>query len=86
MKKEIVLRVINEADFMIKNQSTVRDTAKVFFVSKSTVHYDLKFKLKKIDKSRWERVKKILAKNLSLRHIRGGIATREKYKILSKKQ
>ena len=85
MKKEIVLRVLNEADFVIGSGSTVRDTAKVFKVSKSTVHFDLKFRLKKVDKSKWEKVQKVLEKNKSLRHIRGGIATREKYKKLSKK-
>lgn len=85
MKKEIVLRVINEADFVISTGSTVRDSAKVFGVSKSTVHFDLKFRLIKIDKIKWKNVKKILEKNKSLRHIRGGIATREKYKKLAQK-
>ena len=84
MKNEIVLRVLNEADFVIKTENVVRKVAKVFDVSKSTVHYDLRFRLYKIDRIKWEKVSKILEKNLSQRHIRGGIATREKYKNISK--
>ena len=84
MKNEIVLRVLGEADFVIKTENVVRKVAKVFNVSKSTVHYDLRFRLYKIDRIKWEKVSKILEKNLSQRHIRGGIATREKYKNISK--
>lgn len=84
MKNEIVLRVLGEADFVIKTEYVVRKVAKVFNVSKSTVHYDLRFRLYKIDRIKWEKVSKILEKNLSQRHIRGGIATREKYKNISK--
>lgn len=84
MKNEIVLRVLSEADFVIKTEYVVRKVAKVFNVSKSTVHYDLRFRLNKIDRIKWQKVSKILEKNLSQRHIRGGIATREKYKNITK--
>ncbi len=84
MKKEIVLRALKEADFIVKNNSTVREVAKVFGVSKSTVHFDLKFRLFSVDKSMFKRVRKVLENNLEQRHIRGGIATREKYKKLKK--
>ena len=84
MKKEIVLRVLKEADFIIENNSTIREVAKVFGVSKSTVHFDLKFRLFVANKSMWEKVRKVLENNLEQRHIRGGIATREKYKKLKK--
>lgn len=84
MKKEIVLRALKEADFIVKNNSTVREVAKVFGVSKSTVHFDLKFRLFGVDKNMFKRVRKVLENNLEQRHIRGGIATREKYKKLKK--
>lgn len=86
MKKEIEKRVIKEADFILSTGETVRGIAKVFGVSKSTVHNDLKFRLIKLDKNRWEGVRKILKNNFKLRHIRGGIATKNKYKKLKKEQ
>ena len=86
MKKEIADRVIKIADFVLSTGKTVRACAKVFKVSKSTVHYDLKFRLSKLDKNRWEGVKKILKNNLKVRHIRGGIATKNKYEKLKKEQ
>ena len=86
MKKEIEERVIKEADFVLSTNKTVRGVAKVFGVSKSTVHNDLKFRLQKLDKSRWEGVRKILKNNFKLRHIRGGIATKNKYEKLKKEQ
>ena len=86
MKKEIEKRVMDEADFVLLTGKTVRDVSKVFGVSKSTVHNDLKFRLAKLDKNRWKGVKKILKNNLNQRHIRGGIATKKKYEKLKKEQ
>ena len=57
----------------------MRDTAKVFHFSKSTVHKDATERLKLIDKDLYNQVKKVLEKNLSERHIRGGMATKKKY-------
>ena len=73
-------RAISLANYMIENKSTVRQAAKIFGVSKSTVHKDLTERLENIDSSLAIEVRKILDLNKSERHIRGGMATREKYK------
>lgn len=64
----------------MKNKSTVRAAAKVFGISKSTVHTDVTQKLEEIDPGLSREVREILDINKAQRHIRGGIATREKYK------
>lgn len=79
MKENIRVRAITEAEYILKTKATVRDAAKAFDVSKSTVHKDVSERLKNIDLSLYEEVKKILDFNLSERHLRGGIATKEKY-------
>lgn len=82
MKRDIELRVFNEAHFLLKHKTTVRDISKYFYVSKSTVHYDLSIRLKKLNKELFCKVDKILKFNLSQRHLRGGKATKEKYEKL----
>ena len=72
-------RVIDEADYIIKTEKTIREIAKVFKVSKSTVHKDLNERLINIDKNRYEKVIKILKHHIDIRHIRGGESTRKKY-------
>ena len=67
--------------FVIENDSTVRRAAKKFCVSKSTVHKDITFKLKKINPSLYKAVKDVMDKNKLERHIRGGEATKRKYLI-----
>lgn len=79
MTKSILERVIKEAKYIIKNESTVREMAKIFNVSKSTVHKDLHERLKDIDLQLYDKVSKILIYHTDIRHIRGGIATRQKY-------
>lgn len=79
MNKSILERVIKEAKYIIKNESTVREMAKIFNVSKSTVHKDLHERLKDIDLQLYDKVSKILIYHTDIRHIRGGIATRQKY-------
>ncbi len=79
MKVDIEKRVLQEALYITKNNSTIRDTAKVFNISKSTVHKDLNNRLHKINKSLYLEVRKILDNNMECRHIRGGIATQNKY-------
>ena len=71
-------------EYVIETGSTVRAAASHFGISKSTVHKDLAYKLKKINPSLYSAVKEILDKNKSERHLRGGEATRRKY--LEKKQ
>ena len=73
-------RVLKEAEYIIENRATVRSTAKVFGVGKSTVHSDMKKKLQFMDEEYYQKVKEILFVNLCQRHIRGGMATREKFK------
>ena len=75
----LIKRVLEEAEYVIDTGDTVRGTARVFSISKSTVHKDLTDRLKKIDAHLYVLVKKVLDKNLSERHIRGGNATRLKY-------
>lgn len=71
-------------EYVIENGSTVRAAAIHFGISKSTVHKDLAYKLKRINPPLYSAVKEILDKNKSERHIRGGEATRRKY--LEKRQ
>lgn len=82
MKRSIEIRVFNEAEFILKNKCTIRQMSKYFFVSKSTVHFDLTVRLKKLNIDTFKRVDKILKFNLSQRHFRGGEATKNKYKNL----
>ena len=79
MCDDIKQRVLKEAYYIAETNATVRDTAKVFHFSKSTVHKDATERLKLIDKDLYNQVKKVLEKNLSERHIRGGMATKKKY-------
>ena len=62
------------------NKATVREASKYFSVSKSTVHTDVAYRLQKIDRELWLKVKEVLEENKQTRHIRGGMATRAKYK------
>ena len=72
-------RVVNEAEYIISEGCTVRAAAVHFGISKSTVHKDVTERLVTIDKNLSERVRAVLDKNLSERHIRGGQATKDKY-------
>ena len=84
MYYDVDARVIKEADFIIKENATVRAAAKAFGVGKSTVHYDMTKRLPFLDEDRAKKVKNVLFINLSERHIRGGLATRKKYKNMHK--
>ena len=79
MNKSIVKRVILEANYIIKTQNTVREIAKVFNVSKITVHKYLHESLFEIDKNLYFDFEKILKYHTDIRHIRGGKSTKEKY-------
>jgi putative DeoR family transcriptional regulator (stage III sporulation protein D) len=65
--------------YISRTKATVRDTAKVFGVSKSTVHKDVTERLPKINRDLADRVKRVLDTNKAERHLRGGEATRRKY-------
>ena len=79
MREDIVDRVLEEANYIAQTGATVRQTAKIFHISKSTVHKDVTERLYYVDKRLYKRVKKVLKINLEERHIRGGLATRKKY-------
>jgi putative DeoR family transcriptional regulator (stage III sporulation protein D) len=79
MKEYIEERAQEIAAYIIENHTTVRQTAKKFGVSKSTVHKDCTERLPAINKELSEAVRRVLDVNKSERHIRGGLATREKY-------
>lgn len=79
MKDYIEERAVEIAYYIIENQATVRQTAKKFGVSKSTIHKDVTERLLQINPSLAKQARKILDQNKSERHIRGGMATREKY-------
>lgn len=72
-------RVIAVAGYIIENNATVRQTAKEFGISKSTVHKDVTDRLAAINPALAKQVRAVLDVNKSERHIRGGLATREKY-------
>ncbi|HHZ13299.1 MAG: sporulation transcriptional regulator SpoIIID [Caldicoprobacterales bacterium] len=81
MKDYIQERVIEIAHYIIETGATVRETAKVFKVSKSTVHKDMSERLPRVNPNLWAGVKKVLDKNKAERHIRGGRATKIKYQM-----
>ena len=73
-------RAVVLGEYIIETGATVRATAKVFKISKSTVHKDVTERLRSADRELYNQVKTVLEKNKSERHIRGGMATRRKYK------
>lgn len=79
MKDYIEERAVNIANYIIESNATVRQTAKTFGVSKSTVHKDVTERLIQINPSLAKQARKVLDVNKSERHIRGGLATKEKY-------
>ena len=86
MNDYIEERTIELANYIIENKCTVRAAAKHFNISKSTVHKDITERLEKLNVILSESVQKVLQENKKERHIRGGIATREKYKNKSAKE
>ncbi len=83
MKEYIEERALDIADYIIEKNATVRQTAAIFGVSKSTVHKDVTERLPRINPAIAGRVKWVLDTNKAERHIRGGKATRLKYENLS---
>lgn len=79
MKDYIEKRAVELGEYIIEHRSTVRETAKKYNISKSTVHKDVAERLTRIDSKLAERVKAILEENKAERHIRGGMATKLKY-------
>ena len=85
MKVDISERAVTFARHILDAGDTVRQTAFIFGISKSTVHYDVSHRLKKIDFNLYKKVNKILEKNFNEKHIRGGNSTKNKYLKMKKK-
>ena len=75
-------RILQEGEYIAEKGATVRDAGKKFGVGKSTVHKDMTERLKYIDFNLYERVKEVIEINKKERHLRVGIATKNKYKGL----
>ena len=80
MSSLIIKRVMDEAYYMLDTKKTIREIAKKFKVSKSTVHKDLHERLVEIDTKIYKQIDEILKYHINIRHIRGGESTRKKYK------
>ena len=80
MREETADRAVLLGEYILDTGATVRATAKVFKISKSTVHKDVTEKLRQDNPQLYRQVKTVLEKNKQERHIRGGMATRRKYK------
>ena len=81
MRDYIEERAIQLAYYIIEHKATVRQTAKAFNVSKSTAHKDVTARLMEINPELAKEARKILDVNKQERHIRGGMATKEKYPV-----
>jgi len=84
LKPYIEKRAVEVANFIIRENATVRETAKRFGISKSTIHKDVTERLLKINPKLAQEARKVLEVNKSERHIRGGLATKEKYLTIQK--
>ena len=80
MKKPLEERACELAVYIIETGATVRSAAKHYHISKSTVHKDISERLPHFNRSLYLQVKEVLDENKAQRHIRGGMATRRKYK------
>ena len=83
--RDVNLRTIQVAEYLVSNNSTIRKTAEIFNIAKSTVHNDLSKRLKKLDFNLYLKVRQILNTNFQEKYIRGGIATKIKYLKLKSK-
>lgn len=84
MKDYIEERVLELANYIVETGATVRNTAAKFRVSKSTVHKDITERLQELNPGLAAEVKEVLDNNKAERHIRGGLATKEKYMHINK--
>ena len=80
MKREVQLRVVEAAKYILRTGATVRACAEKFGVSKTTIHKDMRKRLPELSEAMARRVDAVLNKNREERHIRGGQATKEKYR------
>ena len=83
MDKYIIERIKEEASQILLTKMTIREIAKLYGISKSTVHKDLNDRLIQIDPLKHEQIKQIFKEHIEVRHIRGGESTKRKYLHLS---
>lgn len=79
MNKKIISRVIEEANYIIDTNKTIREVSIIFGVSKSTVHKDMREKLVLLDSTLYKKVSSVLEYHTYIKHIRGGQATKDKF-------
>ncbi len=79
MNKKIKNRVKEISDYILQTNQTIRQTAKKFGISKSTVHKDIQERLKEIDINRYNQIEEIFKNHIETRHILGGQSTKIKY-------
>ncbi|NLA77066.1 MAG: sporulation transcriptional regulator SpoIIID [Clostridiales bacterium] len=84
MKELVEERAVEIGEYIVDNKATVRAAAKIFGISKSTVHNDVNSRLRKVNPQLYTQVRHVLDVNKEERHIRGGRATMEKYKKMKK--
>ena len=80
MRTNIEERACELAEYIIESKATVRSAAAHFGISKSTVHKDIAYRLRRISGELYRKVRQVLELNKAERHIRGGLATRKKYR------
>lgn len=85
MNQKLLKRVNLIADYIEKTECTIRDAAKKYNISKSTVHKDMTDRLLKIDVNKYKIIDNIFKNHLKIRHIRGGESTKNKYLRLKEK-
>jgi len=81
-QREMEMRILEVADYMLETEGTIRQCASHFKMSKSTVHKDL-HRLRNVNHTKYNEVKKILDTNWEEKYIRGGLATQRKYAIMA---
>lgn len=79
MNKEVIKRVEEVSDYILKTKKTIRETAKNFKVSKSTIHKDINERLKELDLKKYHEIELIFNEHIKIRHILGGQSTKKKY-------
>ena len=79
MDKKIISRIIEEANYIIDTNKTIREVSIIFGVSKSTVHKDMREKLLLLDSTLYQKVSSVLEYHTYIKHIRGGHATKDKF-------
>ena len=84
MKQYIEERVLSVADYIINNRATIREAAKVFYVSKATIQKDITVRIYELNPQKASKVEEVLLINKSQRHLRGGEATKKRYKSARK--